>query len=242
MHAIDLTTLTHLEFTIHKRLQNATKHENGITITRAAQICDCSVSKISKFSKKLGFVNYKAYCRFLYGLPPLAEPTKTTELARLAHFIERLDPKLIAYFVDKLEGYGKILLFGYGPSAIFASYLEYKLKVITQKFVTTTNDETLAIKLLDSNTLIIVFSTTGSFASFVTLQSQAEANGALFLLVVEEYNTALIEQYPRVVFLTDSHQDHRLAPYEKSRAVFFIFFEEVISQLLIKRKASSDPK
>ena len=232
---VDMSGLTPLEKNIHNRLIQACKEEDDIKITRAAQICECSVSKISKFVKKLGFVNYKAYSGFLYGkIEPKVATKASTELARVQEFIDNFNDEIVLRFINMIDAHDKIILFGHGPSALFAQYLEYKLKVITQKYVVTATDETLAKSLLDKDSLVLVFSTTGRFASFKELQEVAHERGAQFLMVVEEYNRGLLEDYENVVFLTQSFQDERLKVHEKSRVIFFLFFEEVLLRMVLR--------
>ena len=56
---VNFGTLNKLEQQIHKKLVEYSKTNELIRINQAAEICDCSVSKISKFVRKLGFDNYK---------------------------------------------------------------------------------------------------------------------------------------------------------------------------------------
>ena len=236
MITLNLDRLTPLEQHIFATLTHASKDEPGLTITTAATRCACSVATISKLPKKLGFANYKAFLQFLSGneSPPL--PRSQNEFTRLRQFMDGCDAEMIAYFVALINNHNKIILFGYGPSALFAQYLEYKLKVITQKFVITATDEQLAEHLIDENSLLLIFSTTGAFASFAHLQTCANAKKATCLLVVEEYNKQLADTYRNLVFLTTSFQDPSLAAHEKSRAIFFVLFEAVVLQLALAKK------
>jgi hypothetical protein len=52
------------------------------------------------------------------------------------------------------------------------------------------------------------------------------------VLVSEEFNPLLMENCNRYFVLTGHKQSDALRPYEKTRTVFFIFFEEVIKRIL----------
>jgi hypothetical protein len=67
MISIDFDALNPLEKQIHEQMIRHSKTMPTIRINQAAAACHCSVSKISKFVKKLGFSNYKQYLEFLYG-------------------------------------------------------------------------------------------------------------------------------------------------------------------------------
>ncbi|CAH1059813.1 MurR/RpiR family transcriptional regulator [Paenibacillus pseudetheri] len=231
---VDVTKLNPLESKIHNVLIHASKYEKDIKITRAAELCNCSVSKISKFVNKLGFTNYKQYIHYVYGYE-IIQKKHSSELERIKHFIENFDDTLVDKFIEQLNNHDKIILFGYGPSYICAQYFEYRLRLVTNKVVIGLQDEITAINLLDENSLMIVFSTTGQFKAFDSMYEIAKSKNSSFLLLLEEFNTALLKTYDNIIFLTNSIQSEAL-PYEKSRTVFFIFIEEIIQRLHLLKK------
>jgi DNA-binding MurR/RpiR family transcriptional regulator len=56
---IDENHLNPLELQIHQKLSGFAASNDVVRIGQAAEICGCSVSKISKFVQKLGFDGYK---------------------------------------------------------------------------------------------------------------------------------------------------------------------------------------
>lgn len=228
---VDINNLNTLEKKIYNNLMEASKSEEGISIKRAAEICDCSTSKISKFVCKLGFANYKQYIRSLYG-EELEDNNTSDQLGRVENFLKEYDKQLVERLIDELFAYDRVILFGYGPSLICAQYFEYKLRIVSDINVMTAVDEFSAINQMHSKSLLIVFSATGAFASFENLYKVAKEKGCGFILIVEEYNTALISSCENIYFLTKSFQSADLKPYEKSRSIFFIFIEEVIFQII----------
>jgi len=235
MLILDAGGFNSLEMSIHLALTEAVKTEPNIKIKRAAEICGCSVSKISKFGNKLGFKSYKEYISYICGDKP-KEKNASAELTRIRDFVDSFDSGIVDDFIRLLDKYDKIILFGYGPSLICARYFEYKLRIVTSKTVMTATDEATAKNLMDDRSLFIVFSTTGKFRSFSELFACAEEKRAGRLMIAEEYNTALLDICGNVIYLTKSTQGENVPPYEKSRIVFFIFIEVVLLRLLAARR------
>ncbi len=235
MIQIDFSKLNPLEKEIHKNLSDSVKHHPSITIGKAAEICGCSMSKISKFVKKLGFRSYKQYMQFLYEKDISASRT-STELERLHRFIEDFDPAIVKTFTDEIENHPKILFFGHGPSYLTAEYFEYKLRLSTGKYVNALSEELMAENLLDSNTLLVILTTTGAFRSFSDLYQSAKDQGAKVLILSEEYNKSLLDSCDQLIWLSKHPQPKELKPHEKSRTVFYIFIEEVVAYLRHEQK------
>jgi len=75
---IDLSRLNPLEQEIYSKIKAYSVEHADLKITQVAEMSNCSISKISKFVKKLGFKNYKQYMDFLYGRDM---PSKKTSMA-----------------------------------------------------------------------------------------------------------------------------------------------------------------
>jgi len=238
MISINLERLNPLETTIHQAITRESQVREGLTITEAASLCGCSVSKVSKFVKKLGFDNYKQYINYVYGSVPSKKET-TNEIERIKQFLESFDAELVEQLVELIDQHKKIILFGYGPSYICAQYFEYKLRTVTAKTVITAPDEFSAERAMDEESLLIIFTTTGNFKSFNFIYHKAKENKCDALFLVEEYNAKMLKNYDKVFFLTDYVQSSTLMPYEKSRTIFFIFIEEVIQVFLNRKKTDS---
>lgn len=228
---IDFNALNPLERKIHATLSEHSKTVDNIRITRAAELCDCSVSKISKFAKKFGFTNYKQYLDFLYGRK-LPETNQSSELARLQGVIKEFDHKKVDEMVELICDHDKLVLFGYGPSFICAQYLEYRLRTCTTKVTIAVPDSLSVASLIDEHTLLLVFTVTGTFQSFENIYLDTKQKGGDVAIIAEEYNTSLFNQGDKIFCLTKDAQPSHLRPYEKNRTVFFIFMEEVIRQLM----------
>ncbi|MGB4659315.1 MAG: hypothetical protein WBI07_09050, partial [Mobilitalea sp.] len=123
-----------LERQIYEQLLKSSKLHSDLKITQAAELCSCSMSKISKFVKKLGFTNYKQFIDFLYGRE-ISQKQTSSELERIKLFIDDFDAALVDEFIEMVNNHEKIILFGYGPSFLCAQYFEYRLRTCSSKFI-----------------------------------------------------------------------------------------------------------
>ncbi len=234
MLTIDLDALNPLEKQIHEQMIRHSKTMPTIRINQAAAACHCSVSKISKFVKKLGFSNYKQYLDFLYGkdIKPI---DGSNELNRVRSFIETFDTAMIDELLSLIDSHDKIALFGYGPSLLCARYFEYRFRNCSDKTFMAVSDEITLNNMVDESTLLLIFTATGRFLSFQDIYTAAKQKGGRVVIIAEEYNTELFNQCDKIFWLSPTPQPKHLKPYEKSRTLFFIFFEEIIQRLLQRR-------
>src|SRR4051812_45473194 len=120
---INLNNLNQLELSIHDKLSKIIEKNDNLKILEAADYCDVSSSKISKFVRKLGFENFKQYKQFFGGQQIITKDNKySSELERLKNYIENFDSVLIDNFLAIFKKYNKIVLFGLGPSFICVEY------------------------------------------------------------------------------------------------------------------------
>lgn len=234
MNSIDFNRINPFEQQIYDQLLASAKEHPSIKITQAAEICSCSMSKISTMVKKLGFSNYKQFMDFLYGREIPVKKT-SSELERLKRFIDDFDSTLVDQFIELMEQHEKIILYGYGPSFICAEYFEYRLRTCSGKFVQV-GDEISFEAMVDQNTLVVVFTTTGTFRSFEDVYRMTKQKGGTVIIIMEEYNTDLLNHCDQIFWLCKYPQAEGLRPHEKSRTVFFIFVEEILHKLLSEAK------
>lgn len=228
---LDINRLNTLEREIYETLTQYAQTNGTLKITEAAELCDCSTSKISKFVKKLGFENFKQFMSFTQGELPV-QKKRSNELERIRNFTEHFDMNMVDAFISALAGHERIIILGYGPSYICAQYLEYKLRIHSHKNIVAVPDLISAQNQIDEDTLLVIFSTTGRFTSFSQICEETRQKGGDILLLVEEYYPELLNKYENIFFLTDSTQPVELKPHEKSRTLFFIFIEEVIFKIM----------
>jgi DNA-binding MurR/RpiR family transcriptional regulator len=241
MITMDLTNLNLLENQIYNELLDYSKNNPKFRITKAAELCNCSVSKISKFVKKLGFSNFKQYLDFLYGSEmPITK--YSGELSRIKEFIDDFDTKLTDEFLDLITSHDRIVFFAYGPSFICAQYFEYRLRTCSNKTVMAVADEISVASIVDEKTLLVILTVTGTFHSFEKVYQDSKIKGCDVAMVVEEYNASLFDQCDKIFWLSKFPQPNYLKPYEKSRTIFFLFLEEVIQKIQANTLASKKDK
>jgi len=225
--------LNQTEQTIHEKLAPLLKENPTLKIAKAAVICDVSPSKISKYVKKLGFESFKQYRLHFSGQVILQErANQSDEIARMQHFLENFDEELVNQFLTYFSKYEKIVLYGLGPTFILLEYFAYKLNFLTEKKFFVTQEENFTERVADNNTLLIIFSVTGAFSKFDTIYHNVNNQGGSVLLVLEEYNTDVYEEIDNIIYLTKSAQNQDLLPYEKTRSIFLIYIEEIVSRLM----------
>lgn len=241
---IDENHLNPLELQIHQTLSAFAQSTEVVRIGQAAEKCGCSVSKISKFVQKLGFDGYKQYMQFLQGRE-MPQEKESSELSRVRQYIDSFDESMVLELLELMESHNNIILFGYGPSFLCAQYFEYRLRIFSNKIIVALSDEISVASIADDNTLLIIMTVTGSFQSFQNVCAESKKKGCDVVIVAEEYNTNLFGQCDRIFWLSKYPQPSGLLAYEKTRTVFFLFFEEIIQQILRQRAnaaQASSPK
>lgn len=228
---INLNNLNPLEKDIYSTLNQKALTIRNIKIIQAAEYCGCSISKISKVVKKLGFKNYKQFMSFLYG-ETISVTFTSNELNRLKQFIDDFDSKVVDDFIDLINKHERIILFGYGPSYIVAQYFEHKLHTITNKYSIAMQDPFSVKNMADNKSLLVIFTATGTFKSFEDVYRTAKEKNCTVSVISEEYNQSLVNACDNLIWLSKYNQPNELNPHEKSRTVFFIFIEEVIHKLM----------
>ncbi len=232
---IDENHLNPLELQIHQKLSEYAQSNEVVRIGQAAELCGCSVSKISKFVQKLGFDGYKQYMQFLQGRE-MPQEKHSSELSRVRQYIDSFDDSMVTELLELMESHNNIILFGYGPSFLCAQYFEYRLRIFSNKIIVALSDEISVASIADENTLLIIMTVTGTFQSFQNVCAESKKKGCDVVIVAEEYNTNLFGQCDRIFWLSKFPQSGNLLPYEKTRTVFFLFFEELI-QLILQQRA-----
>ncbi len=237
---IDENHLNPLELQIHRMLSEYAARNDVVRIGQAAELCGCSISKISKFVQKLGFDGYKQYMQFLQGRE-MPQEKQSSELGRVRQYIDSFDESMVTELLALIESHNNIILFGYGPSFLCAQYFEYRLRIFSNKIIVALSDEISVASIADENTLLIILTVTGAFQSFQTVCTESKKKGCDVVIVAEEYNTNLFGQCDRIFWLSKFPQPQGLLPYEKTRTIFFLFFEELMQSILRQRTKISSP-
>ncbi|MGD1821556.1 MAG: MurR/RpiR family transcriptional regulator [Pleomorphochaeta sp.] len=232
---IDFTSLNKLEKQIHQTLLKASETKQTLRITEAAELCGCSVSKISKVSKKIGFTNFKQYVDFLYNKETIKK-SESIEIDKINEFITNFDFKAVDEIIELINSHEKIILFGYGPSLLLAQYFEYRLRTVCPKAIMAVVDKLSVNTMTDSSSLLLIFTATGAYRDFKDIYNTTSAKGAEVVIIAQNYNLSLTNQCDNIIYLSNYSNPKELAPFEQSRTLSFIFMEEVIQKIITTNK------
>lgn len=228
--------LTETEKGMYDILSETVKTKPVLRITEAADLCKVSPSKVTKFIQKLGFKSFKQFKLYFSGDEiESATLDKSTEISRLIDYLNNFDYSVVEEFITIINNYSKIIIYGLGPSFFTAEYFGHKLATVMNKNITVTQFEDYATQLADKDTLLLVFSVTGKFASFDQLFDKVHRNQADSMLIMEEYMNASDYNADYIFHLTEGRQNDDLLPFEKTRTIFFIFIEEIFKSLQRKK-------
>lgn len=246
---IKVNSLNPLEKKIHSTILEVSSLRPNLSIRDSAELCGCSMSKISKFVKKLGFTNYKQYIQFVYGTIPDKNDAHS-EFDRIRFFMDHFDYSIVEHLTELIENFDRIILLGYGPTFYALSYFEYKLRTIANKNVFAMQEEQVAINMLEeckanNDTLLLCFSVSGNFRSFACVNNAAKKAQVYTVIILEECNPKIVHQFENAISLTEDVQPNPWRVYEKTRLLFFILIEEIMSSIvkqLYERKAAVSKK
>lgn len=223
-----LDKLNTLEKSIHEILTREIKNNNKLKIVDAALLCDVSPSKISKFITKLGFANYKQYRLYITGDQI---NYKSSELVRIKSYINTFNYKKVEKLATIINQSERILLHGIGPSLICVDYFAYRLQLNTKHNIQTSSDYFYLENNLYRNSLLIIYTTTGTFSSFENLITLCKKKHAKYIIICEEHNEIAYVENKNIIYLTNDNQENKQLAFEKTRTLWFIYIEEVISYL-----------
>lgn len=231
MIKVDYTSLNVLERKLLDSTKECIQHNATVSITELSTRLDVSTSKISKFVRKMGFNSFKQYKNFLTCDQGESSPIKNSdELHRISEYIANFDDSLAHDFWLKIKECNKLIIYGLGPSFICADYFAYRLRIFSDIFTLATNEITTVKNADSKDTKLLVLSTTGLFQPFNDEILGLNYKEVIFLF--EEFRYFPKLQRNTLFYLTNSSGNSSLKPYEKSRALFFIFLEEIIQKFI----------
>ncbi|MFC0179210.1 MurR/RpiR family transcriptional regulator [Thorsellia kenyensis] len=241
MFKIDGERLNSLEKQLFRDTQPLILNCPNISITDLSCALGVSSSKISKFVRKLGFASFKTYKNYVssHNLEMISPSEHLVdgnfgEISRLADYLASFNHQMVVDFWTKIRSCNKLVLYGIGPSHLCAEYFAYRLRIASDIFVIATSDEAVVRHSDNSDTKLVILSTTGLFKSFDEDVKGLNYQEIIFLF--EEFRPFPNFNEHAIFYLTQSPGDSSKKPFEKSRTLFFIFLEEVI-QCFFKYKS-----
>ncbi len=225
--------LTPTEIEISDTISEHLDEVPTLTITKLADLCSVSPSKITKYAKKLGFNGYK---EFQYQLKH--DRYKTADKGSS---FEYQKDKILQFFdafsISKMENLKQMILesektylFGRGPSLKVCEYYEPRLRVATNKNIVSNYDEYLFdLDLKDNNEgsankLMIVLTVSGKSAKVGEVLETAKKRGMKTVCISAYFNQSLELSSDLYINLLD-----RKEIFDKSlirgRTLFYIYLE-----------------
>ena len=235
MVKIDFSKLNSLEKKIYVEIEPIIKKNHHISITELSILSKVSTSKLSKFSKKCGLESFKQFKNYIAGIEQVEPQKSSIEIQRVREYLNNFDYKMVEQFVDQIKNCKKLIIFGYGPSFFCAEYFAYRLRTLTNIFVTVTHEDAIIENSANQDTILLVLSCTGKFKSFDELVNKLNYHRVIFIF--EEFRHFPQLNQHSIFYLTTDTGNPNLLPYEKSRTLFFIFLEEILQTVI--RKSTS---
>lgn len=227
--------LNELEREIYDTLKIEVRADRNLKIIQAAKLCNVSTSKISKFCKKLGFENYKQY-KIYISTNKIESTTQSAELNRISNYIKTFNQKDLRNIHRKFTDCNRIVLYGFGPSLIALEYFAYRLRMNSNIDIITTSDETVLECALNKETLVLIYTVSGKFRSFEKIVNLSKKFKSRLLILQEELDLNTKVKPKDIFYLTNTCQYSHDLPYNKTRTIFFIFIEELISYIQEQKK------
>ncbi|MFV0246935.1 MAG: MurR/RpiR family transcriptional regulator, partial [Mycoplasmatales bacterium] len=139
--------LTATEVKISDKISANLDKVGNMSISELAKLCNVSPSKITKYSKKLGFSGYK---EFSYQILNDRYSTGEEKGSAFEYQKEKIEQFFDSFSDGKLEDLKALILnsektymFGRGPSLKVCEYYEPRLRVSTNKNIVSNYDEYL---------------------------------------------------------------------------------------------------
>ncbi len=218
-----------------------------LTITKLAELCGVSPSKITKYAKRLGFNGYK---EFQYQLKN--DRYKTEDKGSS---FEYQKDKILQFFdsfsISKMESLknliytsDKIYLFGRGPSLKVCEYYEPRLRVATNKNIVANYDEYLfdldVANDAEEQKLMIVLTVSGKSKKVSEVLETARKRKMKTVCISAYYNQRLETDSDLYINLLD-----RKEIFDKSlirgRTLFYIYLE-ILTQDFVENPSENGNK
>ncbi len=218
-----------------------------LTITKLAELCSVSPSKITKYAKRLGFNGYK---EFQYQLKNDRYKTEDKgssfeyQKEKILQFFDSFSISKMESLKSLIFGSEKIYLFGRGPSLKVCEYYEPRLRVATNKNIVANYDEYLFDLDMQGTEgeqkLMIVLTVSGKSQKVREVLQTAKNRGMKTVCMSAYYNQRLETESDLYINLLD-----RKEIFDKSlirgRTLFYIYLE-ILTQDFVENPAIDETK
>lgn len=236
------TTLTKTEKKVYQAVLANPKPSLEMSIQDAAKTYRVSVASIQRFVKKVGYQGYPEFkldvAKFIK--EDAQTPVSETRLQRVMRgYVQTfqtlatldLEPQLTA-LAKAMHAHQSIKAIGIGNSGLSAEQLAYSM-YSEERFIEPVTDRIRVDYLSQAVTdqdLLIIFSVTGSTASYQTLLTAAKRKHAASFLITMNQETPLLRLADEHIILPSTHiNDANNTPYQVDNRTILYGFSEVIS-------------
>ncbi len=232
--------MTATEIAISNTISNNLDIAKDMSITNLANLCGVSTSKITKYSKRLGFSGYK---EFQYQLKKTTkiinehESPLDYQREKLLNFFEAYDPYKMERLKQMIHNSDKTYLFGRGPSLKVCEYYEPRLRIAAHKNIVSNYDEYLLDLDLsehgNENKLMIVFTISGKNPVVAEVLSTAKKYNMKTVCISSYYNHRLEDLSTLYIHMLDRKEFLDKRPI-RGRTLFYVYLE-ILTQDFIDR-------
>ncbi len=225
--------LTPTEIEISDTISEHLDEVPTLTITKLAELCSVSPSKITKYAKRLGFNGYKEFQYQLKHDRYTSEDKGSTfeyQKEKTLQFFDSFSISKLENLKEWIARSEKTYLFGRGPSLKVCEYYEPRLRVATNKNIVANYDEYLFDLDIQYNKheseqkLMIVLTVSGKSKKVSEVLQTAKMRGMKTVCISAYYNQKLETESDLYINLLD-----RKEIFDKSlirgRTLFFIYLE-----------------
>ncbi len=212
-----------------------------MNINELADLCDVSVSKISKYAKKLGFNGFKD---FIYRLKQDHNHSRDKggafeyQKEKILEFFEDYNPDKVMEIQRLILESNKIYLFGRGPSNNVCEYYTPRLRVATGKDIISDYDEYLFdldyanLEHKEKRTVIILTVSGKSIKVHEMLQTCKDRN--IQTICISSYHNEKLKNNADVYLPLINRKEVFDKSVIRGRTMFFIFLEILTQDFLDK--------
>lgn len=236
------TTLTKTERRVYQAILSNPQVSAEQSIQEAAKSYGVSVGSIQRFVKKVGYQGYPEFKLDVTKLlaSPHPDSTHETRLQRIMrgytqtfNLLAQMDlEEPLNALAQAMHGHRSIKAIGIGNSALSAEQLVYSM-YSEERFIEAVPDRIKIDYLttaMSPEDLLIIFSVTGSTASYQRLMSEAKRRNIQSFLITMNQETPLLKLATRAIVLPSTHiNDADRTAYQVDNRTILYSFAEVIS-------------
>ncbi len=228
-------TLTHTEILISDLIKNNLEQVCSMSITELAIFTNVSPSKITKYSKRLGFSGYKEFIHQInldFNNKSNNNNSFEFQKERVLKFLDSYNDDDLLELTSSIKTSNKIYLFGQGPSYDVAKTFTPRLRIATSKNIVCDYTELLydLDNTINSKRLIILLTVSGKSNKVHEVLKLAKQKGIKTITISAYINKPLKEESDYAINLLNSREVFDVSLIH-GRTLFYIYLEILLQEL-----------